>query len=217
MNIFLMRFALASLMAWGYLTIAAQQNQAEWVLLSEEEGISLSTRDNPESPINEAKAETILTGNIDSALSVLMDLDKFASTDPYVIRAEVLEVKDSNDVYYYLVSDMPMLMKSRDYVIRMRKSKTAQGYFLVYEAMEGIKPSAEGYKRVTNVTSYISLQAQPTPNSFKMIYKVVFGPEDGLSENSLLTKTANKMIPQSTADRLRALRKLLLNANIAGE
>lgn len=213
----LFRTVLAAMLLAGVSLSFAQTDQAEWTLINEEDGISLFTRDNAESPINEAKAETVLAGNLDSAFNILMDLDKFTSTDPYVIKAEVLDVKDSNDVYYYLVSDMPLFMKSRDYVIRMRKSKTAQGYFIVYQAVEGIKPPVEGMKRVTNVTSYISLQNQQNSGTFKMIYKVVFGPEEGLSEGSMLAKTANKMIPESTADRLRALRKLLLSSHIAGE
>lgn len=203
---------------WWFIgtSVYAQTNTAPWTLQREAEGISLFTRPSSTSLVHEAKAETIVTGNIDSALAVLMDLKQYVSTDPTVKHAEELAVVDSNDVYYYLISNMPFFLKDRDYVIRMHKSKTSQGYFLHYEAVEGIKPPVEGLKRVTNVTSYISLQEQPAPNSFRLIYKVVFGADESLSENSLLLKTANKMIPESTYDRLAALRKLVIdNGSVA--
>lgn len=195
---------------------AQQTPTAAWTLINTEDNIAVYSRPNPASPIDEVKSEATLEGNVDTALAKLLDLRTFKS-DPSVRYVEELTIAgDSAAKYYYLISKMPFFMKDRDIVMRMHKSKTSQGYFLTYEGVDGIKPPVEGLRRMAGISSFISLQAGESPNTFRIAYKITVGQQDEeISGNDLAVKLANKSLPQSAYTRLAGLRKYLTSEEMA--
>jgi len=193
-------------------TVFAQtEGGAKWQIRRQENDILISTRPNSLGPIDEVKGETIIAGNVDSAFASISDIVKFVSTDELVSSTEILSAPKSDKayIYYYQVNNMPFPLKDRDALMRLKSSKTTQGYFITYESVEDItiKPLVEGKKRMTNVVVYMSLQ-QVNTGVFKMSYRLVYKGIEG-ADNPLAVTALNNLMISSTYNRFANLRKLV--------
>lgn len=181
----------------------AQTTEVPWVLRSNEDGINVYTRPNPSSPFDEVKVVAAIVGKIESAYNLLSNPIKLSSTDPYAREAKILQVVDSTEMYFYQKIQMPFFMKDRDAVVQMNRKRTANGYFLTVNTVEGILPPVEGLMRETGIQIYVSLQSI-TPETFELTYKLAIKQTTGTP-----VSMANKIIAESTAERVTAIRSLI--------
>lgn len=176
-----------------------------WELRLDQSSIQIYTRPMPNNPIDEYKGVTQIPGNIDSAFAVISNISRFLKADPFIERTEVQQKGDSNVFYVWAEMKMPFFMKNRDMVSRIHTSKTSKGYFVMIESQPEAMVEREGYVRIQQAGSIISLQ-QGENGVFELNYKGYLYPTSDFTANY-----ANKALVTSTYERLASLRKLLVD------
>lgn len=101
-------------------TFAAEPEQnADWKLVRQTNGVAIQSRPHPGSKLKEFKA----VGEIDASTrivhDVIDDVEAYTSFMPYTVEARVIERKDKSIVAYQRLS--PKIVADRDYTLEIEK------------------------------------------------------------------------------------------------
>jgi hypothetical protein len=101
-------------------TFAAEPEQnAEWKLVRQTNGVAIQTRPHPGSKFKEFKA----VGEIDASTrivhDVIDDVEAYTSFMPYTVEARIIQRKDKSIVAYQRLS--PKIVADRDYTLEVEK------------------------------------------------------------------------------------------------
>ncbi|WP_369602850.1 START domain-containing protein [Hahella sp. SMD15-11] len=91
----------------------------DWTLATEQDGIILYTRPQPDSSYKAFKAVTVLDAPLNDVLAVMADPQSCLAWVKGCIHVEGFDERSFNDRYAYSVNDMPWPVKDRDYVIHI--------------------------------------------------------------------------------------------------
>ena len=100
---------------------------AGWELVGVEDGIRVSRREVPGSPIVAFRGEGMVNAPLAKVLGVLADHDHCTEWVDRLERAIVLEKKSAQDMVIYQHFSLPFPFSDRDYVYRVRGRQTASG------------------------------------------------------------------------------------------
>jgi len=155
---FLMR---STIPAVALLLLAPPLSAAQpWEKVAEDDGITVWSREVPDSPVLEVKAQTVMKIDIERVWTVVSDVDHFAEFMPYVEEARVLAKEGDSAVVIYQRIDPPMVQQ-RDYALRVQfKRDTEKGiYTRRWQAAPERAPKARaGVLRLTNVSGSWNLE-----------------------------------------------------------
>lgn len=101
----------------------------DWKLVEEKEGIKVYTRNPSNSDFKEIRIKANFEGDIDSFLHKLNTPYSYTQWVYKCTEGKMLEQIDSQEFYYYTVSNMPFPVKDRDMVVRCKQWKDTKGIF----------------------------------------------------------------------------------------
>jgi len=119
--------------------------QTPWVKIREKNGIVLSKRSVPDSPISEFKGETIIDARLEVVEAVLRDIPAYAEFMYNCREGRLIKAYTKDDLIILNVTDMPWPLADRDVVVRSIVSKDFQhGVFSV--VLQGLpEPESSRY------------------------------------------------------------------------
>lgn len=182
----------------------AQSEDTNWTLAREAEGIQIFTRPQGEGMVDEIKGVLTVEGNIDSANKILCHIPTLSSTDPVVIKTEIIATVSANEYYIWQQAKMPFFMNDRDIVSKINFSQTSKGgYMLASQTYPDYVPEKPKLTRMRDVALVVSLRPL-SPTSFELVYKLHIGDTYG----AIVTSASNKAALESTFERLKRMRDL---------
>lgn len=202
--VFLLTSCIFSVSAWAQPRGIEAQEAAAWQLAQAEEGILVHFREKVENPLHEVKAETMVKGDMEEAYKILSNPMNILTADPYV-RNPLFLTADSASTFYYGQVHTPFFLKDRDFIIRAHTSKTATGYFMVWNGVADHLPEKPDLLRMQDLSIILSLQ-RVTADQYIFTYKISLGPE----KSEMAVNFANKALVESSFERILAFRKLVL-------
>jgi len=124
---------------------AALSADAPWVKIREKNGIVLSKRSVPNSPISEFKGETNINARVEVIEAVLRDIPAYAEFMFNCREGRLIKAYGKDDLIILNVTDMPWPLADRDVVVRSIVSKDFQrGVFSV--VLQGLQePESSRY------------------------------------------------------------------------
>ena len=98
----------------------AAQNEADWELKRDKDGVKVYMREVEGSKIKEMRFETEIEASLNAITAILMDIDGFDNWVYASMGSEVIEEISETEVYYYTQIDFPWPMSNRDLVLYSR-------------------------------------------------------------------------------------------------
>jgi len=131
---------IASLIALAFilnLTITAGETGDGWVLEKNKDDIRIWTRKTGESKIKSIKAIAIYDASIAQLTSVLTDIEAYPKWMSDVETTKILKKVSENEMYYYLLLDVPWPLSNRDNVVHLKLENDPE--------TKSIKATVEGH------------------------------------------------------------------------
>lgn len=200
----LILFLSANVALWAQNRSADAETANVWQLATSADGILVHFKEIPGNPVHEVKAETVVKGDIHEAFKILSDPMHILRADPYVKNPKLVGDADTLGAYYYGEIETPVLVKNRDFIIKAYASQTANGYFMAWKSAWEYLPEQEDLVRMKDLTIVLSLQPISVDH-YILTYKISIGAEGG----EIAINFANKALPESSLERLKAFRKLV--------
>jgi hypothetical protein len=88
-----------------------------WKLVSDDDGIKVSSRPISNSPVKELRATTEILATPERVFAVLLDSDRFVEFMPYIVEVRTV-ARDSPSVWYLYQRISPPIVSERDYTLR---------------------------------------------------------------------------------------------------
>lgn len=178
-------------------------NPNPWRQAAEKKDITVYTREVPDSPIRELKAESVMALSAERVWAVVTDTAHYTEFMPYVEEARRI-TSDSDVVHYEYQRINPPLVKKRDYVIKTwSEADAAQGLWVhSWQTVPEVGPvPTDDAIRVTTVDGSWTLRRLDAVHTH-VTYRLFTDPGGALPR-----WIANKANSQSVPDLMTAVRR----------
>lgn len=101
--------------------------QSDWELKKEKNSIKVYTRDRDNSTLKEFKVVTTINTTIDKALDLLLDVTLYPEWQSNCIQSSIVEQKDVNHFYTYVLNEAPWPVSNRDIIVENQVHKNEDG------------------------------------------------------------------------------------------
>ncbi len=140
---------------FSFLISAAQESEA-WKLLKEENGIRVYSKPDIYSDMKIIKAETVAKTTLSTLITLIRDAENHQNWVFNCTHAEILELIDSTDWYYYAQTDAPWPVSDRDVVTKVTfyQDKDTKTVTFKSTGVPDYIPQKPGYIRIPETESY---------------------------------------------------------------
>ena len=133
---------------------SAAADDAAWKTIGESNGVTVSTRAVDGSAYPEVRASGSVCASLPTLLDFVEDAAGFDRWIPDTLEARVLDRPSEREQIYYIRTDMPWPVKSRDMIYRLSAPNATVGARAMTVAIEGLPdylPPNPAAVRMTNV------------------------------------------------------------------
>jgi hypothetical protein len=165
---------LLSLSLAAALTTGAQK---PWQLKKDLDSIRIYSRGNDNSPCDDLRVETILTGKLSALAAVLMDIDNYPKWSFNNEKASILKRIGPEELYFYSLINSPWPANDRDLAIhlRIRQDSATRDLYVNADEIANYIPQKKGIVRVP--LSAENWTVTPlTGNRLKVTYELRLDP-----------------------------------------
>ena len=150
---------------------------ASWVLIKDEEGIKVYTRQNANTFIRSAKGVVKLNIKLDDLLTLLSDTQQLPKWLHNNRHARVLKQLNIVERYDYIITDLPWPNWDRDVIVHstFRQNRESKEVVITFDAIPDAIPLARGLVRVRQMTGKMTLTPQKD-GIIQMSYEVNADP-----------------------------------------
>ena len=140
---------------FSFLISAAQESEA-WKLLKDEDGIQVYSKPDIYSDMKIIKAETVAKTTLSTLITLIRDAENHQNWVFNCTHAEILELIDSTDWYYYAQTDAPWPVSDRDVVTKVTfyQDKDTKTVTFKSTGVPDYIPQKPGYIRIPETESY---------------------------------------------------------------
>ncbi len=140
---------------FSFLISAAQESEA-WKLLKDEDGIQVYSKPDIYSDMKIIKAETVAKTTLSTLIALIRDAENHQNWVFNCTHAEILELIDSTDWYYYAQTDAPWPVSDRDVVTKVTfyQDKDTKTVTFKSTGVPDYIPQKPGYIRIPETESY---------------------------------------------------------------
>ena len=191
----------------------------EWELARQKDGITVYTREVPDSAFREFRGEVEIPANINSLMAVLDDTTNFTQWMHQCADAKLLYKESLLERYQYLVNDFPWPAADRVLLIRNRISQAADRVVTVSlegvvpqelpEQAKGVLPENKGAKWVKELEGFYRLTPMGDTRT-AVEFQLHLDPAGALPASLV-----NSLIVDNPFDTLRQLRDQVADAKYA--
>lgn len=132
-------------------THTAIADDSQWEVRKTSDGITVSSREEPGSPINAIRAEAEFDVPLDVVLQLLLDVDNRPEWNSICREAKQVaaESNDSNQRLEYIYYDMPWPVKDRDLVLEFKHEQSEESAKISATVVDGVVDSNDKAVRVS--------------------------------------------------------------------
>lgn len=193
-----MKATRTAFLALGVLT-AQQASAQDWTERHDKDGIQVWTADFEGSRYKQFKGQAVVDGPVDKVLAVVLDVEEYEAWFPNTPDARLLD--HTGDVLtYYVVTDLPWPITSRDTVYRYQVSQADGGATLDVSVDPTGHPEQDGMVRVQASSGRWTFTA--VDGGTQVTWQLHFEPN-----GSLPAWLANSAVVDTPAGMLKALRE----------
>ena len=140
---------------FSFLISVAQESEA-WKLLKDEDGIQVYSKPDIYSDMKIIKAETVAKTTLSTLITLIRDAENHQNWVFNCTHAEILELIDSTDWYYYAQTDAPWPVSDRDVVTKVTfyQDKDTKTVTFKSTGVPDYIPQKPGYIRIPETESY---------------------------------------------------------------
>ncbi|HEX5661490.1 MAG TPA: START domain-containing protein [Polyangiales bacterium] len=179
---------------------ASAQDEAGWRKLSEEHGITVSTREQPGRQLPSFRGQADVKAPLLQVLAVVLDDARSNEWVNDADEAAVLRRIDAHTQIVYSRSHQTWPIRDRDLVMKRTVSREGDGYRVRLVCMAGEKPKVDGVIRIGDCETEFVLRPVDAETTH-VDYRVRADP--GGSNPEWAVKWASKNIPLDTLTGLR--------------
>lgn len=174
-----------------------------WTVVKHREGIVVSTRPVPGSPVDEFSGTALLTARLETVLAVLRDVAAQPRWMDRCRESRLIDEMSLRERLIYNVTALPWPLKDRDVVVRQGLTVDAQGrVHIAFSAIDGIVPPRPGTVRMRVLSGSWILESVDRGHT-RVTYTIRTNP--GGSLPSLMANYASRQIPLRTIVGLRRM------------
>lgn len=182
--------------------------EAPWLQAARVEGITVFSRERPDSKVSELKAVGTIDAPPLAVWAVLRDYENYAKTMPYTETSTVLSREEGGKVVYFHSVVNPPLVDRRDYVIKLvdvSDWKDGKGFLKVTWSLAPSGPPASGgVIRVRSNDGYWLLEPRDRGTKTFATYYLFTDPG-----GSIPKWVANRANGSAVPDLFKQIRKLV--------
>lgn len=184
----------------------AQTDDIGWIQKTNADYVRVFSRPQEQPDrLDDVRGVFFAPGSIDSAFKILSNWPRFCSTDPFVVKSEIIQVINEKEFYVWEELKMPFYMNNCDIVSRITLRPTSKGGYILYaKAVPDYIPEKAGHVRIKDRNIIIAMQPIDK-NSFECQYTLYYS--DAYPPN--FVAHIDKTSVESTHERLKQLRKLV--------
>lgn len=126
--------------------------QTSWELKTEQEGIKIYTRVQPDSKIKALKVECDVIANPSQLVALLMDVNSSAQWIYHTKSASIIKQISPSELYYYSEINMPWPTANRDFVAHLKVTQNPATKVITIDgpAVPGFIQPKKGIVRINN-------------------------------------------------------------------
>jgi hypothetical protein len=181
-------------------SVASAQDEAGWRKLSEENGIVVSTRDQPGKQLPSFRGQGEVKGELLQVLAVVLDDARSREWAKDADEAEVLRKIDEHTQIVYSRSHQTWPVRDRDLVMKRTVEREGDRYRVRLVCIPGEKPKVDGVIRIEDCETEFLLRPIDAQKTY-VDYRVRADP--GGTNPDWAVKWASKNIPLETLTGLR--------------
>ena len=183
----------------GGLLIASSAHAQDWTERQKEDGVTVWTADYAGSKYKQFKGQTVVAAPLDDVLAVVLDVEQYEAWFPNTPDARLLD-HTGDVITYYVVTDLPWPVTSRDAVYRYRVTRSDDAATLDVSVDASAFPEQDGMVRVQASSGKWTFT--PTDAGTQVTWQLHFEPN-----GSLPAWLANSAVVDTPASMLKALRE----------
>lgn len=184
--------------ALGVLVLPTVAVAQEWTERHNDNGIQVWTASFGESRYKQFKGTAVIDGALDDVLAVVTDVEQYEAWFPNTPDARLLDHTD-NVFTYYIVTDLPWPVTSRDTVYQYRLARTGDGAILTVSVTPDGYPEQDGLVRVQASSGQWTFTS--VEGGTQVTWQLHFDPN-----GSIPAWLANTGVVNTPAEMLAALR-----------
>lgn len=171
-----------AMLAVDLATALGADDDADWALVVQRDGIQVHARTLPGSRVREVKATRQIPAPPERVFALLLDSDKFVEFMPYIVEVRTV-ARESATVWYLYQRISPPIVSDRDYTLRHQSVEDTQRgrYELRWEAANDRgPPPREGMVRVEICTGFYLVEAIDGGAHTRLTYQIHTDPGGSL-------------------------------------
>ncbi|MEQ8707315.1 MAG: START domain-containing protein [Phaeodactylibacter sp.] len=203
-NTFALKILFISLLCHFYGPATAQQD-AQWELKRQSDGLKVYVRDAAHSDVKEIKIETTLDASLHGVVAVLKDVPVYKDWIYKCLEANRLQPAEQKSSLYYCKVDFPWPMSDRDFIARsqLRQDPDSRTVYIDVKGEPDNQEDVEDVVRIRNLDIHYEL----TPlagNKTQMSYQLHSDPGGAIP-----TWLVNMVVDNGPVNTIKGMREML--------
>ncbi len=166
-------------------------SQSDWVLKKNKNGIRVYVREIPTSEINEFKATTILSADLEDVVALIIDGDNLHTWNYKTSDSKTVKVLSETERIIWMKNDLPWPIRNRDHVTHMKIEALSESEVKIWLLPDtsDIVPVNDDLIRIMDFKGYWLVKRMG--NNLSVTHQMFGDPNGKLPTwllNSLLTK-----------------------------
>ena len=187
---------------FGYSTA---QDQRQWELKRESDGLIVYVRDTEHSDVKEIKIETALDASLHAVVAVLKDVPVYEDWIYKCMEAYRMEPAAPKSSLYYCKVDFPWPMSDRDFIARsqLRQDPDSRTVFIDVKGQPNEKKEMEDVVRIRSLDIHYELKPL-SGNKTHITYRLHSDPG-----GSIPSRLTNMVVDNGPVNTVKGMRKML--------
>ena len=192
------------------MTAGAENTDSQgWSIVSDDKGVTVSTRDVANHDINEIKAKTKLKASVNQLVALFMDVNKCGLWAENCDSSKMLNKQSDNEFNLYRMIENPWPFSNRDYLLHVKGEKSTEtgSTTITYENLKDQMAENDCCIRTNIVKGFWKFT--PASDGFTDVTYQFHTDPGGALPASLL----NNVMPDLPVNLLKAISKELSKAS----